>query len=201
MTTTPTGRLRPDAHAVSGRGRLRARRLAVAGNRSFAPGAGAARRAAIDEVTRTWLTGLFEDAGGGGLDGVALAAVGSLGRHESGPLSDLDLVLLHDGRALGERALGELADRLWYPLWESGLKLDHSVRTVRESRRVADVDLPALVGLLELDRDAGDEPAQHPDREGDHRGGVEDGQRQRAVDARPVHHDAVAPGVGNQRLW
>ena len=157
MTTTPTGRLRPDAHAVSGRGRLRARRLAVAGNRSFAPGAGAARRAAIDEVTRTWLTGLFEDAGGGGLDGVALAAVGSLGRHESGPLSDLDLVLLHDGRALGERALGELADRLWYPLWESGLKLDHSVRSVRESRRVADVDLPALVGLLELDRVAGDE--------------------------------------------
>ena len=42
-----------------------------------------------------------------------------------GPLSDLDLVLLHDGRALATAEVTALADRLWYPLWDAGLRLDH----------------------------------------------------------------------------
>lgn len=56
---------------------------------------------------------------------VALVAVGALGRRELAPYSDLDLVLLHDGRADIDR----LADQLWYPLWDAGVGLDHSVRT------------------------------------------------------------------------
>ena len=55
--------------------------------------------------------------------------VGSLGRDDPGPLSDVDLVLLHSRRVLSESAINALADRIRYPIWDAGVKLDHSVRT------------------------------------------------------------------------
>lgn len=135
---------------------LRAERLDLAGTRQFAtPGAGEARRAAITEVTRTWLRELYADAVGE-RPGLALAAVGSLGRGDSGPLSDLDLVLVHDGRSVATREVARLADELWYPIWDSGLRLDHSVRSSAECRKVAADDLAAAVGLLDLNLVAGD---------------------------------------------
>ena len=80
---------------------LNAQRLAVAsGTRGFtAPGAGQARRAAIADLSRVWIQQVWKAATyGARTDGVALACVGSLARGDSGPLSDVDLVLLHDGR-------------------------------------------------------------------------------------------------------
>lgn len=76
--------------------------------------------------------------------------MGSLARGDAGPASDLDLVLLHDGRALPAAELSELADRLWYPVWDAQLRLDHSVRTPSQCRDVAGADLSAGVGLLDL---------------------------------------------------
>jgi [protein-PII] uridylyltransferase len=86
--------------------------------------------------------------------GVALAAVGSLARHELGPRSDIDLVLLHDGR--NRQAVDALANRLWYPLWDARIRLDHSVRTPAECAEVAGRELSAGVGLLDLRMIAGD---------------------------------------------
>jgi [protein-PII] uridylyltransferase len=85
--------------------------------------------------------------------GVALVAVGGLGRREPAPYSDLDLVLLHDGRVDG---LAELADSIWYPIWDSGFGLDHSVRTPEQAVAVAREDLKALLGLLDIRHVAGD---------------------------------------------
>lgn len=93
-------------------------------------------------------------AAGGPQSGVALACVGSLARHELGPRSDVDLVLLHDGHQGGR--LDELAAGLWYPLWDSGIRLDHSVRTPAECTSVAGAELSAGVGLLDLRVIAGD---------------------------------------------
>ncbi len=87
--------------------------------------------------------------------GVALAAVGSLARRETGPLSDLDLVLVHDGRRDASE-IAELADQVWYPLWDSGIRLDHSVRTPAQCREVAATDAAAGIGLLDLRPLAGD---------------------------------------------
>ena len=67
-----------------------------------------------------WLIELLGDE-----DGVALVAVGGYGRAELAPGSDLDVVLLHRNR----RDVGELASRVWYPIWEEGIALDHSVKT------------------------------------------------------------------------
>jgi [protein-PII] uridylyltransferase len=105
-----------------------------------------ARVARTDELDR-WLAGLL-----GAEPGVALIAVGSHGRGELTPGGDLDLVLLHRGRP----DVGEVADRIWYPVWDSGTRLDHSVRTVDEARNVARADLKAAMGLLAARRVAGD---------------------------------------------
>lgn len=135
---------------------MRSVRLDLAGTREFtAPGAGEARRAAIGAATRAWLTELYREAVGE-RQGIALAAVGSLGRGWSGPLSDLDLVLVHDGRSVSATTLDAIAERLWYPIWDSGLALDHSVRSAAQCRAVARDDLSAAVGLLDLSLVAGD---------------------------------------------
>ena len=99
---------------------------------------------AADRARRTaqvdrWLTELL-----GAEPGVALVAVGGYGRRELLPRSDLDVVLLHDG---GDGIAG-IADRIWYPVWDSGAELDHAVRTVPQARRVARTDLKVALGLL-----------------------------------------------------
>ncbi|MFE3637437.1 [protein-PII] uridylyltransferase [Streptomyces sp. NPDC059168] len=114
---------------------------------------GPPRRAALAELTDDWLSGLFT-AAAGGLRGVSLVAVGGYGRGELSPRSDLDLLLLHDGGDPG--AIAALADRLWYPVWDLGLALDHSVRTPAEARRTAGEDLKVQLGLLDARHLAGD---------------------------------------------
>jgi [protein-PII] uridylyltransferase len=99
------------------------------------------------------LKDLYAEAGGP-TTGVALAAVGSLARRELGPRSDIDLVLLHDGK--DRQQVNDLAEGLWYPLWDSSVRLDHSVRTPAECAEVAGRELSAGVGLLDLRVLAGD---------------------------------------------
>src|SRR5215212_8472463 len=118
---------------------------------------------AIDD----WLTGLLAEAlagtprptgrrgsppAGPAEAGVALVAVGSLGRRELPPHGDLDLVLVHDGRP----EIAALADAVWYPIWDAGLRLDHSVRSVSEAVSVASTDVKAGLGLLDARLVAGD---------------------------------------------
>lgn len=62
-------------------------------------------------------------------------------------------MLLHDGKVDG---LAELADRIWYPVWDSRIGLDHSVRTPEQAISVAKTDLKALLGLLDIRHVAGD---------------------------------------------
>ena len=144
MRTSPTG--------------IDGARLDLAGTRSFTePGAGPTRRSAIGVYLTDWLDRLWIEATDGqALTGVALAAVGSLGRGDSGPLSDVDLVLLHDGRSVPAERLTALADRLWYPIWDAKVRLDHSVRTLAQCRAIASADLSAAVGLLDVAPLAGD---------------------------------------------
>ncbi|MGY1812150.1 [protein-PII] uridylyltransferase [Blastococcus sp. SYSU D00820] len=124
-------------------------------------------RAERVQALDTWLAGLLADAVAGtpaprqrrggppprsGTDGLALVAVGSLGRREPPPHGDLDLVLVHDGRP----EIAALADAVWYPVWDAGLRLDHSVRTVAEAVSVASTDVKAGLGLLDARLVAGD---------------------------------------------
>ncbi|MGW1950129.1 [protein-PII] uridylyltransferase [Streptomyces sp. NPDC001940] len=115
---------------------------------------GPPRRSALAELTDGWLRELFT-AGARETTGVSLVAVGGYGRGELSPRSDLDLLLLHDGNA-GPGAIASLADHVWYPVWDLGLALDHSVRTPAEARRTAGEDLKVQLGLLDARHIAGD---------------------------------------------
>ena len=113
----------------------------------------------LAEAIDGWLRDRFDQIWN--TPGVALVAVGGLGRREPAPYSDVDLVLLYTGK-LGE--VGALADRLWYPIWDSGVGLDHSVRTPDETIAVAKDDLKAMLGLLDLRHVAGDVAVSGPVR-------------------------------------
>ena len=147
--TNSGGRARGAAGSAEDLVRAKAVLLAQAGGRRrLGP---AALRAALVDLHDFWLSSP------GGRDRARptarpLVAVGALGRRELAPYSDLDLVLLHDGRKDVER----LAEQLWYPLWDAGVGLDHSVRTPGQAVQVAATDLRAALGLLEARHIAGD---------------------------------------------
>jgi [protein-PII] uridylyltransferase len=86
-------------------------------------------------------------------DGLALVAVGSLGRGDLAPGSDLDLILVHSGRA----EIAAVADRIWYPVWDDPMPLDHSVRTLAQVEQAAESDLRVALGLLDARPVAGDQ--------------------------------------------
>jgi [protein-PII] uridylyltransferase len=109
---------------------------------------GAPLRAELTALYDRWLAGLLPDR-----PGIALAAVGSLGRREPTPYGDLDLLLLHDGKL---DDIAALADSVWYPVWDAGFGLDHSVRTPEQAIAVAGADLRAMLGLLDVRQLAGD---------------------------------------------
>lgn len=84
--------------------------------------------------------------------GVALVAVGGYGREELAPYSDLDVLLVHDA----DVEVGEWAGKIWYPLWDSGAKVDHAIRSISEVMEQAQADLKVALGLLDLRHLAGD---------------------------------------------
>ena len=141
----------------SAAGELRAARAALLGDGP----SGRPLRDALVDLYDGWLADVVTAAAGPDPD-VALVAVGGLGRREPAPYSDLDLVLLHSGRP-GVKAV---ADAVWYPVWDTGVGLDHSVRTVAEALAVARDDLKAALGLLELRHLAGDRSLSAELREG-----------------------------------
>ncbi|HET7651441.1 MAG TPA: [protein-PII] uridylyltransferase [Acidimicrobiales bacterium] len=96
----------------------------------------ASRAAEIDR----WLATLLGDE-----RDVALVAVGGYGRRELAPCSDIDVLLLYGKK---QRDIGAVAERLWYPLWDAGLKVGHGVRTVKDALKLADDDLDVATSLL-----------------------------------------------------
>jgi [protein-PII] uridylyltransferase len=119
---------------------------------------GRALSAALTGITDAWLAEIFAGAIGPDRDlppGLALMAVGGYGRGELAPGSDLDVWLLHAG-TLPEAELAALAERLWYPVWDAGLKLGHAVRTPRQALSLAATDLDTATALLTARSLAGD---------------------------------------------
>ncbi|MCO8128613.1 [protein-PII] uridylyltransferase [Acidimicrobiia bacterium EGI L10123] len=98
-----------------------------------------------------FLTELFE-AASDRIGGISLVALGGYGRRELSLQSDLDVLLLHDGY----KDIGPVADAIWYPVWDQGVKLGHAVRTVKEALDLAGEDIDSATAMLQARHIAGD---------------------------------------------
>ncbi|MGV0851095.1 [protein-PII] uridylyltransferase [Mycolicibacterium phlei] len=114
----------------------------------------ASLRQALQDLHEFWLTTKASEIGITPTSGFAIVATGGLGRGELVPHSDLDLTLLHDN--MPAEVISQVAELLWYPLWDANIRIDHSVRTVPEALKVAGEDISAGLAMLEARHIAGD---------------------------------------------
>ncbi|MEY4170706.1 MAG: hypothetical protein RLZ94_1779, partial [Actinomycetota bacterium] len=116
----------------------------------------APRRLALSSLTDAWLAEVFASSGAADL-GACLIAVGGYGRGSLTAGSDLDLLLVVPDRVdSADPGVAAVVDRLWYPVWDTGVRVDHSVRTPAEVRRAATRDVRVILGLLDARPIAGE---------------------------------------------
>jgi [protein-PII] uridylyltransferase len=87
--------------------------------------------------------------------GLTLLAVGGYGRRHLFPYSDVDLLLLVESARLAQNA-PECISAFLQTLWDSGLRLSHSVRTPEECAEIHDQNIELNVSLLDQRYLAGD---------------------------------------------
>jgi [protein-PII] uridylyltransferase len=87
--------------------------------------------------------------------GLTLLAVGGYGRRHLFPYSDVDLLLLVESSRLAQEA-PEAISTFLRTLWDSGLRLSHSVRTPEECAEIHDQNIELNVSLLDQRFLAGD---------------------------------------------
>ena len=78
---------------------------------------------------------------------ITLVAVGGYGRGQLFPYSDIDLLILLPSPA--DAALGAKLEQFVGTLWDIGLEIGHSVRTIAECLEFADQDITVQTSLLE----------------------------------------------------
>jgi len=89
-------------------------------------------------------------------EGAALAAVGGYGRGELYPYSDIDILILLEREPDSQDKLK--LEQLIASLWDLGLDLGHSVRSIADCKREADNDITIETALMELRWIAGNKP-------------------------------------------
>jgi [protein-PII] uridylyltransferase len=87
---------------------------------------------------------------------IAVVALGGYARRDLAPYSDVDLMLLHAPQA--DDAVLPLADRLLRDVYDSGLMLGQSVRTIAQACQLATRDASVCTSLLEARYLAGSQP-------------------------------------------
>src|SRR5438067_5992045 len=135
--------------------RLRLKHQAGGGGREIC-----ARRAELVDVLLQYVFGAAEtSARGNGAAKVplALVALGGYGRGELNPFSDIDVMLLHDQEKKGiSPHLEEMVQQVLYLLWDSGFKVGHSTRSIKEAVAQANQDMRTKTAMLESRLLAGD---------------------------------------------
>lgn len=95
----------------------------------------------------------------------ALVATGGYARGALCPGSDVDVVLLHPKRAKVAEVRA-VAESIWYPIWDAGLKLGPAAHTTRSLLALAADDVVTATSLLAVRHLAGDEHAVATVRDG-----------------------------------
>lgn len=95
----------------------------------------------------TLLTALYDLSQEGRIPRVALAAVGGYGREELFPYSDIDLLFLYDDGHEDEAA--KMSEFILYFLWDLGLTVGQSHRSIEEALSDARADMTIRTNLLD----------------------------------------------------
>lgn len=107
----------------------------------------------------------FESLAGDLPSSWALLATGGYARGVLCPGSDVDVVLVHPHKAT-EAQVREVAERLWYPMWDAGIKLSPSAHSTKSLLALAADDLETATSILRVRCLAGDpETAGRVDRD------------------------------------
>src|SRR2546422_8528595 len=135
--------------------RLRLRHQAGGGGREICE-----RRAELVDVLLRYVFGAASSAAARGNGEaevpLALIALGGYGRGELNPFSDIDVMLLHRQRDEISPHLEEMVNQVLYLLWDSGFKVGHSTRSIKEAIAQANRDMRTKTALLESRFLAGD---------------------------------------------
>jgi len=83
-----------------------------------------------------------------GVGTLVLVAVGGYGRAELQPHSDIDLLLLHKSKL--STADVSFIEQLIRQLWDIGLEVGHSVRSIKQCVAEAKADITVITNLLEV---------------------------------------------------
>jgi [protein-PII] uridylyltransferase len=134
--------------------RLRLKHQAGGGGREIC----AQRAELIDVLLRYVFMAAAAAAGNGEAKlPLALIALGGYGRGELNPFSDIDVMLLHrQGTAEISPHLQEMVNQVLYLLWDSGFKVGHSTRSIKEAIGEANRDMRTKTAMLESRFLAGD---------------------------------------------
>jgi len=134
--------------------RLRLKHQAGGGGREIC-----ARRSELVDVLLQYVFGAAATATrkGAGAAPLALIALGGYGRGELNPFSDIDVMLLHrEGTRKISPQLEEMVEQVLYLLWDSGFKVGHSTRSIKEAIAQANQDMLTKTAMLEARFLAGD---------------------------------------------
>ncbi|MDO8363280.1 MAG: [protein-PII] uridylyltransferase [Actinomycetota bacterium] len=97
----------------------------------------------------------FESLAAGLPGGWALLATGGYARGVLAPGSDIDVVLLHPAKT-SDALVRHVAESLWYPMWDAGLKLSPAVHSAKSLLQLANADLDTATSVLAVRCLAGD---------------------------------------------
>jgi len=135
--------------------RLRLKHQAGGGGREIC-----GRRAELVDVLLQYVFGAAATAARGNEASrtpLALIALGGYGRGELNPFSDIDVMLLHDqGARKISPHLEEMVQQVLYLLWDSGFRVGHSTRSIKEAIAQANRDMLTKTAMLESRFLAGD---------------------------------------------
>src|SRR5437660_3275188 len=134
--------------------RLRLKHQAGGGGREVC-----ARRSELIDILLQYVLGAAAAAAGGNGTAkvpLALVALGGYGRGELNPFSDIDVMLLHRQRDEISPNLEEMVNQVLYLLWDSGFKVGHATRSIKEAIAQANRDMRTKTAMLESRFLAGD---------------------------------------------